>query len=107
MRFWGRKNNMAERILVVKCDGHCRYLRVNQDPFDDSVGWYCAYNPHSAWEQITEQDCKKCQREGRFNGLPREEIIHAIAQTLKGQTSGDCVETAEYVLDTLMEMGKE
>ena len=94
---------MQERILITKCSGTCRYLRQHKDQLDGQMGLYCAYNPHSAWEQITEQDCKKCQREGRFNGIPREEIIHAIARTLKGQTSGDCFEEAEYVLDSLSE----
>lgn len=99
-----QKKMDEERILITKCSGTCRYIRVRKDQFDGQMGLYCSYNPHSAWEQITEQDCKKCQRAGRFNGLPREEIIHAVAQTLKGQTSGDCVETAEYVLDTILDM---
>lgn len=98
---------MKERILITKCSGTCRYLRQHKDQFDGAVGWYCAYNPHSAWEQITGMDCQRCDREGRFNGVEREKAISAIARTLKGQTSGDCVETAEYVLDTLIEMGKE
>lgn len=98
---------MPERILLIKCNGSCRYLHEHKDPFDGSVGFYCSYNPHSAWEQITPMSCERCDREGRFEGISREEIIHRLTRTLKGCTSGDCVETAEYVLDTLLEMSSK
>lgn len=37
------------------------------------------------------------------NVMTRQEAVLLIARTLKGCTSGDCFEEAEYVLDALLE----
>lgn len=89
---------MAEkRVAVIKCSGNCRYLRINQDPFDNEEGWYCAYNPHSAWERITEKDCKGCDREARFAGITKKEFIDKIEKALKDAVTDDEVATDHHL----------
>ena len=88
---------MAERILVIKCSSDCKYLRVAQDPFEDKANRYCAYNPHSSWDEITPETCESCHRPGRFVGIPIEEAIARVERALKDAVMDDEVATDHHL----------
>lgn len=97
-----------ERILIIKCGGDCRYLRVNQAPFDEDKNLYCTYNPHSEWEQITPLDCATCKRTGRFDGVSVEKAVDtaeaALFELFDNNANANYREIAETVINALLKM---
>ena len=68
-----------ERILITKCSGWCRALRMSCDPFDDKDSMYCDKN--GKWERITEKECSKCKAPVLL-GISRQEAIERMAKSL-------------------------
>ena len=87
-----------KRILCIEVTGECRYFTdVNTpllaDAFECQQGLYCTKN--TAWKPITKDACKNC-KEGRYQGITREQTIEKIAKALC-RTDGDDCETCGFV----------
>lgn len=69
-----------ERILITKCSGECRNLRIIYDDCDyASEGTYCAAYPHGDWERIDPKECDNCKRDKHLIGISRSEAIKRMA----------------------------
>ena len=73
-----------KRILCIEVNGECRnFTDVNTpllaDAFECQQGLYCTKN--TAWKPITKDTCKNC-KEGRYQGLTREQAIEKIAKAI-------------------------
>lgn len=71
-----------KRILITKVSGECRNLRIQQDPFDDKPGTYCAAYIHGGWEKIDPKKCETCKREKYIPGISRQEAIEKMAKAI-------------------------
>ena len=85
-----------ERILITKCSGWCRALRVSCDPFDDDDGMYC--DKSGKWVRITEKECAKCKAPVLY-GISRQEAIKRMAKALEEkseQMGRECLSSDPY-----------
>ncbi len=71
-----------KRILITEVSGECRNLRIQQDPFDDKPGTYCAAYIHGGWEKIDPKECETCKREKYLTGMAKTDVVEIIAETL-------------------------
>ena len=81
-----------KRILCIEVSGECRcFADVNTpllaDAFECQQGLYCTKN--TAWKPITKYTCKNC-KEGRYQGLTRDQAIEKISHALCTQVHGAC-----------------
>lgn len=100
-----------ERILITKVSGNCRNLRIiDEDCEYGSEGLYCAANPHTDWEKITKNTCKKCKREKFLIGISRQEAIEIIKNAsefyLNHKLGCTKEEEAECILNALLGVEK-
>lgn len=82
-----------KRILITEVSGECHNLRIQQDPFDDKPGTYCAAYIHGGWERIDPKECDTCKREKYLTGISRQEAIEKMAKAMCQRDEsgvGDC-----------------
>lgn len=80
------------RIYCIEVSGECQYLMYVNRPAlaflcGGTQGLYCTKN--TAWKPITKDACKNC-KEGRYQGLTREQAIEKIAKALCRTDGADC-----------------
>lgn len=88
-----------KRIYCIEVSGECKYLlNVNRPALahlcESTLGPYCTKN--FSWKPITKDACKNC-KEGRYQGLTREQAIEKMAHALCTQVHGAC-ENCEAVV---------
>ena len=86
------------RIYCTEVSGECQHLMdVNRPSLaflcGCAQGIYCTKN--IAWKPITKDTCNNC-KEGRYQGLTREQTIDKIMRTLCAQVYGPTCEKCEY-----------
>lgn len=100
-----------KRILITEVSGECRNLRIQQDPFDDKPGTYCAAYIHGGWEKIDPAACKTCKHEKYLTGITRTEAILTMERGFyKRKKRGDHYTIKECLaaaLDELLGKGEE
>ena len=98
-----------KRILITEVSGECRNLRVQQDPFDENPGTYCAAYPHGGWEKIDPKECKTCKREKYLAGMARKDVIQTMYRGFyKRKLRGDHYTIKECLASALNALlGKE
>lgn len=72
------------RIYCIEVSGKCQHLMDTTDPLRAYLcqclpGFYC--NKDIAWKPITKDACKNC-KEGRYQGLTREQAIEKMVKAL-------------------------
>ena len=72
------------RIYCTEVSGECQHLMDTTDSLSAYLcqcpqGFYC--NKNIAWKPITKDTCKNC-KEGRYQGLTREQTILKIAKVI-------------------------
>ena len=90
-----------KRIVCIEVSGECRYFRdINTPLLADAIecqqGLYCSKN--TAWKPISKGSCKNC-KEGRYQGLTREQAIERMAKALEeksGQMARECLNSDPY-----------
>ena len=80
------------RIYCTEVSGECQHLMDTTSPLSAYLcqcppGFYC--NKNIAWKPITKDACKNC-KEGRYQGLTREQAIEKIAKAICKQTNYQC-----------------
>ena len=72
------------RIYCIEVSGECQYLmNINRPALahlcGSTQGFYC--NKNISWKPITKDTCKNC-KEGRYQGLTRENAIEKMAKAI-------------------------
>ena len=85
------------RIYCTEVRGECQHLMDTTSPLSAYIcqypsGFYC--NKDIAWKPITENACKNC-KEGRYQGLTREQAIEKMAKAICITYGEDC-ETCRF-----------
>ena len=85
------------RIYCIEVSGECQYLmNINRPALahlcGSTQGFYC--NKNISWKPITKDTCKNC-KEGRYQGLTREQAIEKMAKALCRTYREDC-ETCRF-----------
>lgn len=84
-----------KRILCTEVEQNCQYLvdiNLSADAFECQQGFYCSKS--TTCKPITKDTCKIC-KEGRYQGLTREQTIYKIAKALC-RTDGEDCETCSF-----------
>lgn len=81
-----------DRIYCTEVSGECQHFIDTTSPLRACIceclpGFYC--NKDIAWKPITENACKNC-KEGRYQGLTREQTIYKIAKAICKTDRGGC-----------------
>ena len=89
------------RIYCTEVSGECQHLMDTTSPISAYLcqcppGFYC--NKDIAWKPITKNACKNC-KEGRYQGLTREQAIERMAKALEeksGQMAREYLNSDPY-----------
>lgn len=84
-----------KRILCTEVEENCQYLvdiNLSADAFECQQGFYCSKS--TAWKPITKETCKIC-KEGRYQGLTREQTIYKMAKALCQMDYTECRECSD------------